>query len=56
MSSSRASEHYDYAGPLAEADTFVMLVDADGYVYGNTTDAVLAGSAGHGRRGRGGGR
>ncbi len=36
-------EPYEYSGPLAEADTFVMLVDADGYVYGNTTDAVLAG-------------
>lgn len=36
-------DSYDYEGPLAEADTFVLLVDADGYVYGNTTDAVLAG-------------
>ena len=36
-------DSYDYEGPLAEADTFVMLVDAAGYVYGNTTDAVLAG-------------
>ncbi|HSM34623.1 MAG TPA: HAMP domain-containing sensor histidine kinase [Anaerolineae bacterium] len=36
-------ERYEYGGPLAQADTFVMLVDAEGNVYGNTTDVLVPG-------------
>ncbi len=36
-------ERFEYAGPLGMADTFVVLADADGNVYGNTTDAWLVG-------------
>ncbi len=36
-------ESYEYTGPLGVADTFVMLVDADGNVYGNTSAATLDG-------------
>lgn len=32
-------EESEYAGPLVEADTFVMLVDAEGNIYGSTTDS-----------------
>ncbi len=34
---------YTYRGPLGRADTFVMLVDSDGKVYGNTTNSELDG-------------
>ncbi len=33
----------NYHGPLGEADTFVMLVDAEGNIYRSTTNATLPG-------------
>lgn len=36
-------EEYEYAGPFVEADTFVMLVDEDGNIYGSTIDAPIEG-------------
>ncbi len=36
-------EQYEYAGPFVKADTFVILVDEDGSIYGSTIDARVDG-------------